>query len=72
MKLRHVLFGLDKKYKKKPKYAEDESDLDDNAVAAHEEQSQGERDRKGGEEILQRRIESLKRDGEKAQPRVRA
>ena len=36
MKLRHVLFGIDKKYKKKAKYADDESDLDDDAIVAHE------------------------------------
>ncbi|KAL4251473.1 DNA topoisomerase I [Abortiporus biennis] len=38
MKLRHALFGVDAKYKKKKKYAEDESDLDDDGIADHEEQ----------------------------------
>jgi DNA topoisomerase-1 len=37
MKLRHVLFGEDAKYRKKSQYAEDESDIDDEWVAEHEE-----------------------------------
>lgn len=37
MKLRHALFTIDPKYKRKPKYAEDESDLDDDTIAEHEE-----------------------------------
>lgn len=37
MKLRHALFQIDAKYKKKKLYAEDESDLDDDAIADHEE-----------------------------------
>ncbi|PPQ67244.1 hypothetical protein CVT25_005828 [Psilocybe cyanescens] len=37
MKLRHALFKLDPKYKKKPKYKDDESDLDDDWIAEHEE-----------------------------------
>ncbi|KAI0730252.1 DNA topoisomerase I [Fomitopsis betulina] len=37
MKLRHALFQIDPKYKKKKLYAEDESDLDDDAIAEHEE-----------------------------------
>ncbi|KAI0267121.1 hypothetical protein BC834DRAFT_872641 [Gloeopeniophorella convolvens] len=36
MKLRHALFASDPKYKKQKKYAEDESDLDDDAIAEHE------------------------------------
>ena len=38
MKLRHTLFAIDSKFKKKKKYADDESDLDDNAIIEHEEQ----------------------------------
>ena len=38
MKLRHALFAMDAKFKKKKKYADDESDLDDDAIAEHEEQ----------------------------------
>ncbi|TFY53823.1 hypothetical protein EVJ58_g9227 [Rhodofomes roseus] len=37
MKLRHALFNIDPKYKKKKLYAEDESDLDDDVIAEHEE-----------------------------------
>lgn len=37
MKLRHALFAVDAKFKKKKKYADDESDLDDDAIAEHEE-----------------------------------
>jgi len=37
MKLRHALFAADSKYKKQKKYSEDESDLDEDAVAEHEE-----------------------------------
>ena len=38
MKLRHALFAIDPKYKKSKKYSADESDLDDDAIAEHEEQ----------------------------------
>ncbi|KAJ3567168.1 hypothetical protein NP233_g6533 [Leucocoprinus birnbaumii] len=38
MKLRHALFTIDPKFKKNKKYAEEESDLDDNWIASHEEQ----------------------------------
>jgi len=37
MKLRHALFKLDKKYKKKKLLAEEESDLDEDWIASHEE-----------------------------------
>ncbi|KAI0301022.1 hypothetical protein B0F90DRAFT_1844311 [Multifurca ochricompacta] len=37
MKLCHALFATDSRYKKQKKYAEEESDLDDDAVAEHEE-----------------------------------
>ena len=37
MKLRHALFTIDSKYKKKKKYQEPESDLDDDVIEAHEE-----------------------------------
>ncbi|EIW83345.1 hypothetical protein CONPUDRAFT_52328 [Coniophora puteana RWD-64-598 SS2] len=36
MKLRHVLFAMDPKYKKKKGFAEDESDIDDDFVVQHE------------------------------------
>jgi DNA topoisomerase I len=38
MKLRHALFVADPKYKKQKRYAGDESDLDDDGIAEHEEQ----------------------------------
>ncbi len=37
MKLRHVLFNTDPKYKKNAKYKDDESDIDDDWIAEHEE-----------------------------------
>ncbi|GLB37452.1 putative topoisomerase I [Lyophyllum shimeji] len=37
MKLRHALFNIDAKYKKNKKYVDDESDIDDDWIAAHEE-----------------------------------
>ena len=37
MKLRHALFGLDAKYKKKKAYSADESDFDDDDVVEVEE-----------------------------------
>jgi DNA topoisomerase-1 len=38
MKLRHVLFKTDSSFKKKKKYVDDESDLDDEFIESHEEQ----------------------------------
>ncbi|KAG6911134.1 hypothetical protein DXG01_003874 [Tephrocybe rancida] len=38
MKLRHALFNLDSKYKKNKKYAEDESDIEDDWIVAYEEE----------------------------------
>ncbi|KAJ7218027.1 DNA topoisomerase I [Mycena pura] len=37
MKLRHVLFKIDKKFKKNAEYVDDESDIDDDWIIAHEE-----------------------------------
>lgn len=37
MKHRHILFGLDPKYKKKKEYKDDESDLDEEWIVQHEE-----------------------------------
>ncbi|KAI0316248.1 hypothetical protein OF83DRAFT_1164425 [Amylostereum chailletii] len=36
MKLRHSLFAVDSSYKKKKKYSEDESDLDEDGIVEHE------------------------------------
>ena len=38
MKLRHVLFSIDSKYKKNKKYAQDESDLEDDWIESHEDE----------------------------------
>ena len=38
MKLRHALFEIDSKFKKQKKYVDDESDLDDDWIANHEDQ----------------------------------
>jgi DNA topoisomerase-1 len=38
MKLRHALFAMDAKYKKQAEYADEESDLDEDAIEEHEEQ----------------------------------
>ena len=40
MKLRHVLFAIDAKYKENEKYMEDESDIDDDWIIEHEEAMQ--------------------------------
>lgn len=37
MKLRHTLFGMDSKYKKKADFKDDDSDIDDDFIAEHEE-----------------------------------
>ncbi|KAJ3515245.1 hypothetical protein NLJ89_g1884 [Agrocybe chaxingu] len=37
MKLRHALFAIDSKYKKDPRYKDNESDLDDEWIVEHEE-----------------------------------
>ncbi|KAJ7084426.1 DNA topoisomerase I [Mycena belliarum] len=37
MKLRHVLFKMDKEYRKNAEYADDESDIDDDWIVTHEE-----------------------------------
>jgi DNA topoisomerase-1 len=37
MKLRHVLFKLDKKFRKHQEYIDDESDIDDDWIVTHEE-----------------------------------
>ena len=66
MKLRHVLFGLDKKYKKKTKYIEDESDLDDDAVAVHEEKTR-EKEIEKVQKKFAKENEKLEAEGEEAQ-----
>lgn len=67
MKLRHALFAIDSKFKKKKLYAEDESDLDDEAVAEHEEQWKA-REIEKAEKKFQKDNEKLTEQGEKPQP----
>lgn len=37
MKLRHILFAMDPKYKKKAEFKDDDSDVDEDFIAEHEE-----------------------------------
>lgn len=67
MKLRHALFAIDPKFKKKKLYAEDESDLDDEAVVEHEEQWKT-REVEKAEKKFQKDNEKLAEQGEKPQP----
>lgn len=67
MKLRHALFAIDPKYKKKKLYADDESDLDDDAIAEHEEQWKA-REIEKAEKKFQKDNEKLVEQGEKPQP----
>lgn len=62
MKLRHVLFAEDAKYKKKPKYAQDESDIDDEWVVEHEE-SMKKKDIEKAEKKFAKDNEKLAADG---------
>ncbi|KAH8108004.1 hypothetical protein BXZ70DRAFT_884531 [Cristinia sonorae] len=66
MKLRHALFAIDVKYKKKKKYAEDESDLDDDGIAEHEEQWKA-REIEKVEKKFQKENEKLAEEGQKPQ-----
>ena len=67
MKLRHALFTIDSKFKKKKLYAEDESDLDEDAIADHEEQWKA-REIEKAEKKFQKDNEKLVEQGEKPQP----
>ena len=66
MKLRHALFVADAKYKKQKKYAEDESDLDEDAVAEHEEQCKA-REIEKAEKKFAKENEKLVEEGKPAQ-----
>ena len=66
MKLRHALFGIDSKFKKKKKYAGDESDLDDDAIAEHEDQWKV-RELEKIEKKFQKENEKLIEEGKAAQ-----
>ena len=67
MKLRHALFGIDSKFKKKKLYANDESDLDDDAIAEHEDQWKT-REIEKTEKKFRKDNEKLTEQGEKPQP----
>ncbi|KAI0339877.1 hypothetical protein BDW22DRAFT_1360911 [Trametopsis cervina] len=66
MKLRHALLAIDSKYKKKKKYAEDESDLDEDDIAEHEEQMKA-REREKAEKKFQKENEKLVEEGKEPQ-----
>jgi DNA topoisomerase I len=67
MKLRHALFTISPKFKKNKLYAEDESDLDDEGIAEHEEQWR-QREIEKAEKKFQKENEKLVEQKEKAQP----
>ena len=64
MKLRHVLFSEDSKYKKHKKYANDESDIDDDWIAEHEDQMKAKEVEKA-EKKFAKDNEKLMEDGKK-------
>ena len=66
MKLRHALFKIDAKYKKNPKYREDESDIDDDWIVEHEEQTKAKEIEKV-EKKFARENEKLEEEGGKPQ-----
>jgi DNA topoisomerase I len=67
MKLRHALFTVEPKYKKKDKFNGDESDIDDDWIAAHEEENQQKAIEKA-EKKFQKDNEKLAEDGKKPHP----
>ena len=66
MKMRHVLFKMDAKYKKNTKYKEDESDIDDEFIAEHEEILKTKEVEKA-EKKFTKENEKLQEDGKKPQ-----
>lgn len=66
MKLRHALFVIEPKMKKNKKYVEDESDLDDEAIATHEDAWKAKEIEKA-EKKFQKENEKLAEDGKQAQ-----
>lgn len=67
MKLRHVLFGIDSKYKRKKEFADDESDLDDDWIAGHE-TSLCEKELEKAQKKFEKDNEKLISEGQKAKP----
>ena len=66
MKLRHALFSVDAKYKKDKRYKEPESDLDDDAIAAHEDNLK-EKELEKAEKKFQKDNEKAAEDGKEQQ-----
>lgn len=66
MKLRHVLFKIDRKYKKNTKYKEDESDIDDDWIVEHEENLKKKEIEKAEKKFIKEN-EKLQEEGETAQ-----
>jgi DNA topoisomerase-1 len=66
MKLRHALFKMDPKYKKQKKYAEDESDIDDDWIVSYEEELKA-KDIEKAEKKFSKDNEKLEEDGKKPQ-----
>jgi len=66
MKLRHALFQIDAKFKKQKKYAEDESDLDDDWIASYEEEFKNKEIEKA-EKKFAKENEKREAEGQKAQ-----
>lgn len=67
MKLRHALFAIDSKYKKQKAYKDDESDLDDDDIAEHEE-SLKVKEIERVQKKFAKENEKLQEDGKKPQP----
>ncbi|KAJ7497336.1 DNA topoisomerase I [Mycena latifolia] len=66
MKLRHVLFKMDKKFRKDEEYRDDESDIDDDWIVSHEESLKAKEIEKA-EKKFAKENEKLVEEGEKAQ-----
>lgn len=66
MKLRHALLAADPKYKKQKRYAEEESDMDEDAVAEHEEACKV-RDIERAEKKFSKENEKLAEEGKDTQ-----
>jgi DNA topoisomerase-1 len=66
MKLRHALFNTDPKFKKQKKYAEDESDLDDDWIISYEEAMKAKEMEKAEKKFVKEN-EKLEEDGKKPQ-----
>ncbi|KAI0047749.1 hypothetical protein FA95DRAFT_1492111 [Auriscalpium vulgare] len=66
MKLRHALFAVDPKAKKKKNLADDESDLDDDVIASHEDALKA-RELERAEKKFQKENEKLEEDGKAPQ-----